>query len=313
MLFDKCCFFCSLLVLRRFAEEANLRQASTYTAEFLEEMHGRACQDDHRAFSKFQANSLKTILGTDYFDYLIVLLVGLDRSGLVSETIFGRTHEIDERILTSYDAISLTDEFTPILARNSGTFLHNTALNSIEKLFSEFALYRDFAQTFDFYQFGAIAYQVPFRTRQKVVFFLSKGNRANFDCRYTEEELEYVIFPFFLAWLHRLNIIDSLYLKRWLALIEGITLPRFRVLRAFFEQEAQGVKEIAKGLGVSKHGVYRHIEHSFETLLSLNPKLDLSEGSKNRLVEIGKAYSFLGFGPSFLSRKIPRLAAAVKP
>lgn len=283
-----------------------MRISPIYRSEFLlKDLVKRASSRDGDAFLNFQGNSLLQIMGNDLFDFMAVNTFYLRQNGTLDGGLTSSVFNAPKAVVESYERNILHDTFTPTLFAKTGTAVFNSAVKSMEE-WEDSPIYTEHCSIFDFGVVCEVAYTFPFHRLPRIVIFMSKAPGAQFSAHLTEEEIEYIFFPFYLGWLRVFDLIDHETLDRWLQLLCGMSLARFRVLRSLFEPQPWNGKKRALELGVSDAAIYRHIEGAFEHLLTVDPELQNDNVSANRLVELTKAYYFFSFAPGEIKRSMPR-------
>ena len=86
----------------------------------------------------------------------------------------------------------------------------------------------------------------------------------------------------------------------------GVSPERFRILRALADPGMASARTLAENLFVSSSTVYKHLENSFDTLLTLEPGRQQFNGNANRILSLAKAYSFMDFGAASCRRILPK-------
>ena len=209
------------------------------------------------------------------------------------------------RIAESYEAVAHLDDYTPVALMNSGVALYSEAHKTIDE-WQDTALWKRHLSIFDCHRMVQVCYDFPFKKNTHISFVYLNPMERRFSINLSEEAVEYMSYPFFLGWLHVHNVICDQTLRAWLELLEGMTLPRFRLLRAIAGEGISNSSAISVGMGVTKGTVYRHIENSFENLLRIQHGLFFESGNANRILALAHSYHFLRFGAGKVIRKLPR-------
>jgi len=211
-----------------------------------------------------------------------------------------------QKSIESYQRFMIHDEFTPISFLHTGTAMFNTAFRPIEEWLLQ-PIYKQHCTPFDFHWVIGLSYRFPHHKTTFLAFHYLQAKGEGFTHSLDEEFIEYVSYPFYLAWLHIYGAICADTLHQWLSLCAGMTLPRFLVIRTIAGQGIAHANTLGNTLNITTKTIYRHIENAQETILSQLPQSQIDgDHNASRILNIAKAYSFFEFGSGQLIRKLPR-------
>jgi len=283
-----------------------MRSSPIYKPSFLTELLPACASSlDGDKFAEFQGKSLLEMVSSSFFDFLAVNAFHLKSTGFLDGSLTSFVYNVDQAVIPSYENNLLHDDFTPMLFGSPGTAMFNNAVRPMDDWETR-PIYTEHCNLFDYGEVCEVAFSFPFHKHPKIVIFISKEPGQRFPYEISEEQVEYLFFPFYLGWLRVMGLVDQSTLLQWMRLLSGMTLARFRVLRSLFEPKPWNLKGSAMQLGLSDAAIYRHIEGAFEHLVKVEPTLQSGVGSANRLVELSKAYSFFSFAPGEIRRTLPR-------
>jgi hypothetical protein len=265
---------------------------------------------DMHQFAKFQVDSIAQ-LGRDFVsDFLTVNILHLNDKFLLDGDITSAVAYTDEKTIESYQRALIHDTFTPLTFLNSGSALFLEATNSMD-YWCDQTIFKEHCTPYEQYWILGVSYQYPHHKTTFIAFDYIRAKGEPFSSDLTEEYVEYVSYPFYLAWLHIHGAICGETLRGWLALCAGMTQARFTVLRAMAGQGITKAAELGGLLNLAQGTIHRHTENAYEALLSSGVELIDSTGNANRVLELTRQYQFFNYGMGNVARKLPRRALRV--
>jgi len=257
-------------------------------------------------FVRFQVDQINQNIPKFQSDFLTVNILHLNKKFMLDGEITSAVAHNSQNTINSYQRSLIHDEFTPISFLNAGTAMFNTAFRPMDDWIDQ-PIYRLHCTPYDHHWVLAVSYRFPHHKTTFIAFHYMRAKGTGFSEELSEEFVEYISYPFYLAWLHIYGAICADTLYEWLSLCAGMTEPRFHVVRAIAGQGLSNTQILAKNFGVSRSGIDKHITNSNEILLSQQPELQLSGShNNNRTLAIGKAYLFFQFGAGAVLRNLPR-------
>lgn len=283
-----------------------MRGEDIYKNAFLvDELQRAATTMNRDQFVKFQVDSINCLGRNFHSDFLTVNILHLNDKFMLDGEITSAVAHTSQNTIDSYQRALIHDEFTPITFLHSGTALFNTSIRTMDE-WIDHPIYTEHCTTYDLHWVLGISYRFPHHKTTFVAFDYIRAKGEPFSPDLTEEYVEYLSYPFYLAWLHIYGAICAETLKEWLTLCVGMTQPRFFVLRGIAGQGLTKAPMLADRFGLQPRTIHRHVENIFEQLLSREPELYKFEGNANRLTSIQQAYRFMEFGAGNASRVLPR-------
>lgn len=283
-----------------------MQLGNIYRSEFLlGDLIAATKKQDKDSFVSFQGQKSLELTRSPLFDFLAVNILRLKPDGSLDGELLGAVYNVSPLVIKSYEKNLYLDDFTPQLFGSLGSAVFNESVRPMDDWLDR-PIYRSHCNFFDYHRVCEVAYSYPFHVNPKIVMFISVDKNRQFPTDLSEEIVEYIFFPFYLGWLHVYRLIDVHTLRHWLSLLVGMTLPRFRIIRALFEPCTLSTKQMANDLDLSTSAVNRHLENAMENLMRISPHLQEKDGNANRLAELLKAYRFFEFAPSSINRKFPK-------
>jgi len=283
-----------------------MRKEQIYSSDFLLNHICLAAEKlDRNDYAKFQVDSVNQLARDFKSDFLTVNILHLNEKLLLDGKITSAIAYASKNTIENYQKILIEDSFTPVTFLNPGTAIFNNSLKAMDE-WIDLPIYKEHCTPFDHYWVIGISYQFPHHKTTFVAFDYMRAKGKPYNKLLSEEYIEYISYPFYLGWLRIYGAICSETLREWLSLCIGITQPRFFVLRAIAGQGETRAVKLAEALGVQPKAIYRHVENTFESILSLRPEQYEYDGNADRISSILRSYRFLQFGSGALSRGLPR-------
>lgn len=277
-----------------------------YQKQFLiGELLPAALRKEPKEFTKFQIEQIRENIPKFQPHKITVNILHLNDKNLPDGEISSTVANLPESVIDSYQKNLLHDSFTPITFSQTGSALFSEAVRSMQE-WEDQLIYKNHCTPYGHYWVIGVSYQFPHHKKTFLAFDYMRDKGASFCSNLEEEYVEYISYPFYLAWLHIYNAICSDTLKEWLVLSAGMTEARFKIIRGIAGQGLPKAKFLAEHLNINPRTIHRHVENSFEQLLSLQPERQVYEGNADRISSIMKAYRFMEYGASNVKRILPK-------
>ena len=282
------------------------KKSPIYASEALRELAVAARPADGAAFARFQLEMLNALEPDIRSDFLSVTLNRLDELGRVRPDFLASMVNIPPALGEHYRAVAAHDIFTTLLTHHSGMALFSEALSPHRNMPEDFR--QEVFTAAGLRWILGISFSIPFmRDRHLTMNCIRSPDSGPYPPTLGEERAEYLLYPFFLCWLHVHGRICHDTLREWLCLCTDMSHRRFIFLRTLAGKGIATAAALARGLGISQGAIYRHAEIAYETYLSRCPEaVQPYDGNANRMMTLSRAYHFLGFAPGGTSRPLPR-------
>ena len=271
----------------------------------LKELYPAVLSLPRKQYVYFHADAMNREIASLSFDFLTANILHLDKRCFPEGEIISEVAYAHESSKKTYEKNLIKDDFTPLTLLTPGSALFAEAIKPMD-VWIDTPIWHSHCVEQDFHWVIAISYKYPHRKKTVITFHYVKSKGAPFHISITEELIEYFSFPFFLGWLFQYGAICHETLKEWLTLMIGVSPERFRILRALADPGMASARTLAENLFVSSSTVYKHLENSFDTLLTLEPGRQQFNGNANRILSLAKAYSFMDFGAASCRRILPK-------
>lgn len=262
---------------------------------------------DRNDFAEFQLNEINKLCPQFQSDFLTVNILHLNAKFLLDGEISSAVARTPSETITSYEKVLLHDSFTPLTFLNSGTALFNDAVREIDDWIDR-PIYTEHCTPFDHHWVLGVSYSYPHHKKTFVAFDFIRAKGRPYPVTLREEYVEYISYPFYLGWLYLYGAICGETLREWLMLCSGMSEARFLVIRGIAGQGLTRANELSSALGVKPRTIHRHVEMTFENVLSLEPEKQVFEGNADRVATIARAYRFMQLGSGKAQRELPRRA-----
>ncbi|MBU0729154.1 MAG: winged helix-turn-helix domain-containing protein [Proteobacteria bacterium] len=239
------------------------------------------------------------------FDFLTVNILNLTAKGLPDGGITSQVAYAARSSIITYERNLTSDSFTPLTMLIPGTAIFAETIKPMDE-WEETDIWHSHCIPQEFHWVAAISYQYPHHKKTVITFHYIKAKGAPFHWTVNEDVVEYFTFPYYLGWLHQYGAICHETLKEWLSLLVGMSLERFKILRALTEFGMGNARQLSDNLCISQSTVYKHLENSFDNLLVLEPGRQQLSGNANRILSLANAYHFMGFGAASSKRLLPK-------
>lgn len=277
-----------------------------YQSRFLlNDLLPAALKMDRNDYAEFQLNEINKLCPQFQSDFLTVNILHLNAKFLLDGEITSAVARTPLDTITSYEKVLLHDSFTPLTFLNSGTAFFNDAVREIDDWIDQ-PIYTEHCTPFDHHWVLGVSYRYPHHKKTFVAFDYMRAKGEPYFSDLREEYVEYISYPFYLGWLHLYGAICSDTLRDWLVLCAGMSKARFLVIRGIAGEGITRAPDLSSALGLKSRTIHRHVEMTFDNILSVEPEKQIFEGNADRVATIARAYRFMQFGSGSARRQLPR-------
>jgi hypothetical protein len=294
------------IILKIFYQASDVVKPSiVYTQEFLSKhlFHAATTMSRHE-FARFQVDKIGEIEPKLRSDFLTVNILHLNNKNLPDGEIVSAVAYNSLNVIDSYQRALEHDDFTPITMVNPGTALFTTAIREMDD-WLERPIFTQHCTPYDHHWVIGVSYEFPHKKPTYIAFDYIRAIGADYDLGLSEEDVEYLSYPFYLGWLYIYGAIGAEEFRAWLSLCAGMTRARFLVLRALAGEGVFKASKIAEALNLKPKSITRHIEMAHDNLLALGV-VDESDGNASRQPDLAYHYHFFRFGKGKIARNLPR-------
>ena len=277
-----------------------------YQSKFLlDDLLPAALTMNRNDFAEFQLSEINKLCPQFRSDFLTVNILHLNSKFILDGEITSAVARTPSDTILSYEQVLLHDTFTPLTFLNSGAALFNDSVREIDDWIDR-PIYTEHCTPFDHHWVLGVSYRYPHHKKTFVAFDYIRAKGKPYPLELREEYVEYVSYPFYLCWLHVYGAICSETLRDWLTLCARMSEARFLVIRGIAGQGLTRAPDLSSALGLKPRTIHRHVEMTFENILSIEPEKQIFEGNADRVATIAHAYRFMRFGSGSASRQLPR-------
>ena len=274
----------------------NMQTCRIYSGKFLKGELFQATQKmSSEEFIEFHIDSLNKLSRNLFLDSLFVTRFSLDRNLLIDGNVVSFVARNNKNAIENYLRFQIYDDYSNVSFRKTGEAVFCESLFSADEWQSH-PIFLNHCADLELKSLIGLTYNFPNQKNTYMAFDYTSGKYNRYLDVLTQEYVEYVSYPFYLSWLHIFGVICAETLSDWLSLCEGMSEARFKVLRALSKAELLNVATLAEALSMARGTVYRHLENSYENLLSRNSNYQELTGNANRILALSRAYRFFDYG-----------------
>lgn len=266
----------------------------------------------HNDFAEFQLKSINQLALNFKPEFLTINILQLNKKMMLDGDIVSSVANHPSSVISSYQRHILGDHFTPNTILNPGVALYIDAIKPMD-YWVETPIYKNHCTPYSQYWVIGLSYRHPQSQSAFIAFDYMRPEGQPFSYKLTEEYIEYISFPFYLAWLYLHDAICENTLKEQLTLCAETPEIGFHVLRSIVGECIAQPGLLSKYLQRSEGTIRRQIENLYLKLPSEYKKSQQmyinSNGKRamaNRVLVLSQAYRYLSFGEGKIERPLPR-------
>ncbi|MEM9061808.1 MAG: hypothetical protein AAGD13_15215 [Pseudomonadota bacterium] len=290
------------------------RAREAYAPDFLLRELPKAIEamtDDE--FTRFQCRAMRGFHDDFCADSLSVLITLYEKGGKLERPIYTGRYKVDPNARRLYMQVADLDAMDPLNRELPGTAVLNSDFMDLGR-WRKTEFFERFKAHTGTHHALILSYPYPFKTGLGVRFTFQTDFPREFGQNLTKDVAEYLNLPFYLAWLHRLNVIDLETLTRWLELMAGLTPQQVALLRLLSNLSPARRPNLAEDLGLPQSIVDQELRTISQVASNALPDVDGSQADDLSTADLASIYSHLRFCGRFVDQQhVQRRAAELLP